>query len=343
MPAKGDVSCWTPREDLETLKPLEPARASPKALRQREEPTDARRRQLLKSASVELDAWYDAGLRAPGIGIALNPKPCSIAAPAAAAHARPRAVRFSDGLAEPAAEDAASRGGAPNGGGSMSLEPGPQGVGPAPASRAPRACSGGGTSVPGQAAARVAFCPDTTPQGAGRASTPQHVADQGGLGYDPAPRDAGRDSTTGHAAEQGGCGVSPQGGPDAEPAQLDGWLADAAALADGHQAGLGLGVGLGSAPRLSHVSPFCATPPSGLTSAADSRQSSLSGRDPWAGCRGGALHQPAGGPSASRAAEQGTPLDDADALGSWCGPKGFLRNALNLVLGSAQGPPTRSG
>lgn len=118
---------------------------------------------------------------------------------------------------------------------------------------------------------------------------------------------------TGHAVEQGGCGVSPRGGPGAEPAQLDSWLAAAAALADGRQAGLGLG----SALRLSHVSPFCATPPSGLSSAAGSRQSSASGADAWAGCRGGALHQPAGGPSASRATEWGTPLDGAEALGSW--------------------------
>ena len=318
VPAKGDVSCWTPREEQETLKPPAPAHASPEPPKQREEPADARRRQLLKSASVELDAWYDAGLRAPGTGVTLNPRPCSTAAPAGAtASARPRAVRFSDGPAEPAPEEAANRSGTGNGAGSWSAgaEQSPQGEWAATACGAPRDCSGAGTSVAGQAAGRVASCPDATPQGAGRASTPQYDADQGG--YDPVLRDAGRASTTGHPAEQGGYGVSPRGGPGAEPAQLDGWLAAAAVLADGHQAGLGLGLVLGSAPRLSHVSPFCATPPSGLSSAADSRQSSVSGRDPWGECRGGALHQPAGGPSASRAAEWGTPLDDVDTLGSW--------------------------
>ena len=318
VPAKGDVSCWTPRsEDLETLKPLAPARASPQAPKQRGEPADARRRQLLKSASVELDAWYDAGLRAPRTGLTPNPKPCSVAAPAAAVNARPRAVRFSDGPAEPAAEQAESRGDAAGGAGSGSAgaEPGTQGGWAAPASSTPGDCIGVSTSAPGQAAGPLVYGPDVAPQGAGRASTPQHKADQGGLGSDPAPRDAGYASAPGRAAEQGGCGVSPRGGPGAEPAQLDGWLAAGAALADSRQAGLDSG--LRSAPRLSHVSPFCATPPSGLSSAADSRQSSVSGREPWAQCRNGALHQPAGGPSASRAAEWGTPVDDADALGTW--------------------------
>lgn len=334
VPAKGDVSCWTPRETLETLKPTAPARASLERLKQQEQPADARRRQLLKSASVELDAWHDAGLRIRDRDLGIREldarhdaglrAPVTATPTCAAAPARPRAVRFSDGPAEAAAEEAASRADAASGVGygSAGAGPGAQGWAAESASSAPRDPSGEGAAASGQAAGWVFCSPGPAPQGVERTGTLGRVAEQGGCDIDLVPRDAGRAGTTGHAAEQGGCGVrcgvSPRDGPGSEPAQLEGWLAAAAALADGHQAGLGLG--LGSAPRLSHVSPFCATPPSGLSSAADSRQSSVSGRDPCGDCRGGALHQPVGGPSASRAAEWGTPLDDADALGSWCGP-----------------------
>ena len=291
VPAKGNVSCWTPHETLETLKlPEKPARASLEAPRERDESADARRRQLLKSASVELDAWHDAGRQA-----------AAAAAPGAVDCRRARAVRFSDGPAEPGAEGAASRAGAASPGSSRSAgaEPGAQGPGAATASAALRGRGGERAGASGQAAEQM-LC-----------------------AHDLAPADAGRASAIGGMAEQGGCGPSPQGGLGEEPRQLDGWLAAAAALADSRRA---------AAPRPSAVSPFAETPPSAFSSAADSRQSSVTRHDAWAGCSG-APAQP-DGPSTSHGADWGLPLDDADALGAWyCAETlSTLRSRCHLVL-----------